>query len=70
LGAVCTLPALKTEAQRQSAAVVAGVHAQDEQAFKVGDRIGRLDDEDMVRLNRAIPVVLGLAASLRTPLRA
>ncbi len=37
---------------------------------KVGDRIGRLDDEDMVRLNRAILVVLGLAASPRTPLPA
>ncbi len=28
---------------------------------KLGDRIGRLDDEDMVRLNRAIVVFLGLA---------
>ena len=27
---------------------------------KVGRRIGRLDDEDMVRLNRAIVVFLGL----------
>lgn len=28
---------------------------------KLGDRIGRLVDEDMVRLNRAIMVFLGLA---------
>lgn len=28
---------------------------------KVGERIGRLDDDDMVRLNRAILVFLGLA---------
>jgi mRNA interferase MazF len=28
---------------------------------KVGSRIGRLDDEDIVRLNRAIVVFLGLA---------
>lgn len=28
---------------------------------KVGARIGRLDDEDMVRLNRAVLVFLGLA---------
>jgi mRNA interferase MazF len=28
---------------------------------KFGRRIGRLDDEDMVRLNRAILVLLGLA---------
>ena len=28
---------------------------------KVGVRVGRLDDEDMVRLNRAILVFLGLA---------
>lgn len=32
---------------------------------KVGDRIGRLDDEDMVRLNRAVMVFLGLAVSPR-----
>ncbi|MDZ4367142.1 MAG: type II toxin-antitoxin system PemK/MazF family toxin [Afipia sp.] len=32
---------------------------------KLGERIGRLDDEDMVRLNRAIAVFLGLAASPR-----
>jgi mRNA interferase MazF len=30
---------------------------------KVGAQIGRLDDEDMLRLNRAILVFLGLAAS-------
>jgi mRNA interferase MazF len=28
---------------------------------KLGDRIGTLDDEDMVRLNRAILIFLGLA---------
>jgi mRNA interferase MazF len=28
---------------------------------KLGERIGRLDDQDMVRLNRAILVFLGLA---------
>ena len=28
---------------------------------RLGDRLGRLDDEDMTRLNRAIPVFLGLA---------
>lgn len=33
---------------------------------KIGERIGRLDDEDMVRLNRAIAVFLGLGASSRT----
>lgn len=32
---------------------------------KVGDRIGRLDDEDMVRLNQAMMVFLGLAVSPR-----
>ncbi|MDI4666681.1 type II toxin-antitoxin system PemK/MazF family toxin [Xanthobacter autotrophicus] len=30
---------------------------------KVGTRIGSLDDEDVLRLNRAIVVFLGLAAS-------
>ena len=29
---------------------------------KVGERIGRLDDEDVVRLNQAVMVFLGLAA--------
>lgn len=32
---------------------------------KVGERIGRLDDEDVVRLNRAVMVFLGLAVSPR-----
>ena len=32
---------------------------------KVGERIGRLDDEDVVRLNRAVIVFLGLAVSPR-----
>ncbi|WP_370677129.1 type II toxin-antitoxin system PemK/MazF family toxin [Pleomorphomonas sp. PLEO] len=30
---------------------------------KLGDRIGRLDDEDIVRLNQAMLVFLGLAVS-------
>ena len=30
---------------------------------KLGSRVGRLDDEDLVRLNRAILVFLGLAGS-------
>lgn len=30
---------------------------------KVGERVGRLDDEDMVRLNQAVVVFLGLAMS-------
>ncbi len=33
---------------------------------KVGERIGRLDDEDLVRLNQAVMVFLGLAVSPRT----
>jgi mRNA interferase MazF len=33
---------------------------------KVGERIGRLHDEDVVRLNQAVMVFLGLAASPRT----
>lgn len=33
---------------------------------KLGSRIGRLDDEDIVRLNQAILVFLGLARSSRT----
>jgi mRNA interferase MazF len=33
---------------------------------KVGPRIGRLEDEDILRLNRAVLVFLGLAASPRT----
>lgn len=32
---------------------------------KVGERIGRLDDEDVVRLGRAVVVFLGLAVSPR-----
>jgi len=32
---------------------------------RLGSRIGRLDDEDMVRLNRAILVFLGLAGTSR-----
>jgi mRNA interferase MazF len=32
---------------------------------KVGARLGRLDDEDIVRLNQAMLVFLGLAASPR-----
>jgi mRNA interferase MazF len=30
---------------------------------KVGTRIGRLDDADLVRLNRAVVVFLGLAGA-------
>ena len=33
---------------------------------KVGERIGRLDDEDVLRLNQAVMVFLGLAVSPRT----
>ena len=33
---------------------------------KLGNRLGRLGDEDVVRLNQAILVFLGLAASPRT----
>jgi mRNA interferase MazF len=33
---------------------------------KIGAQIGRLDDEDVLRLNRAILVFLGLAVSPRT----
>lgn len=33
---------------------------------KLGERIGRLDDEDVVRLNQALLVFLGLAVSPRT----
>jgi len=32
---------------------------------KVGSRVGRLDDEDILRLNRAILVFLGLAVTSR-----
>jgi mRNA interferase MazF len=34
---------------------------------KLGPKIGRLDDEDILRLNQAILVFLGLARSSRTP---
>jgi mRNA interferase MazF len=33
---------------------------------KVGERIGRLDEEDVLRLNQAVLVFLGLAVSPRT----
>ena len=33
--------------------------------LKVGNRVGRLDDEDVVRLNQAMMVFLGLAVSPR-----
>ena len=33
---------------------------------KIGARIGRLDDEDILRLNQAVLVFLGLAVSPRT----
>ncbi len=33
---------------------------------KVGARVGRLDDEDILRLNQAVLVFLGLAASSKT----
>jgi mRNA interferase MazF len=36
---------------------------------KAGRRIGRLDDEDILRLNRAVLVFLGLAVSPRTTRR-
>ncbi len=32
----------------------------------MGARVGRLDDEDMVRLNQAMTVLLGMAVSPRT----
>ncbi len=34
---------------------------------KIGTRVGRLDDEDMLRLNRAVIVFLGLAVGNRAP---
>jgi mRNA interferase MazF len=37
---------------------------------KAGTRIGRLDDEDILRLNRAILVFLGLAVTSRTKRKA
>ena len=33
---------------------------------KIGTRVGRLDDEDVLRLNQALLVFLGLAASPRS----
>lgn len=36
---------------------------------KVGRHIGQLDDEDLVRLNRAVTVFLGLAAPARRRVR-
>jgi mRNA interferase MazF len=33
---------------------------------KLGERVGRLDDQDIIRLNQAILVFLGLARSLRS----
>lgn len=33
---------------------------------KIGSRVGRLDDQDVLRLNRAVVVFLGLAASPRS----
>jgi len=36
---------------------------------KVGARVGRLDDEDILRLNQALLVFLGLAISPRSRLR-
>ena len=33
---------------------------------KIGARVGRLDDEDILRLNQAVLVFLGLAVSPRT----
>jgi len=33
---------------------------------RLGERAGRLDDEDMLRLNQAVMVFLGLAMSTRT----
>jgi mRNA interferase MazF len=32
---------------------------------KIGNRMGRLDNEDLIRLNRAVMVFLGLAVSPR-----
>jgi mRNA interferase MazF len=33
---------------------------------RIGSRLGRLSDEDMVRLNRAVLVFLGIAAPSQT----
>lgn len=37
--------------------------------LKLGARVGRLDDEDIVRLNRAITVFLGMAVTPRADRR-
>ena len=37
---------------------------------KIGTRVGRLDEDDVVRLNRAVLVFLGLASSSRTQRKA
>jgi mRNA interferase MazF len=34
---------------------------------KIGSRVGRLDDDDLIRLNQAILVFLGLARPFRKP---
>lgn len=34
---------------------------------KIGSRVGRLDDEDVLRINRAIVVFLGLAGGAASP---
>lgn len=34
---------------------------------RLGDRLGKLDEEDMLRLSRAVLVFLGLAVPLRAP---
>ena len=36
---------------------------------KIGERVGRLDDEDVLRLNQAMLVFLGLAVSPKRELR-
>lgn len=36
---------------------------------KLGERIGRIDDEDIVRLNQALMVFLGLAVSPKSGAR-
>ena len=33
---------------------------------KLGERVGRIDDEDIVRLNQALMVFLGLAVTLKS----
>jgi mRNA interferase MazF len=36
---------------------------------RLGERIGRLDDEDLLRLNQALLLFLGLASPIREPLQ-